>query len=263
MTVLYSRRVSQPDPPSVRPPARTTRLPRSEKVASRVAREIVRGIVDLDLDPGDPLEPEAQMLERYGVSRGSLREALRILETQGLISIKPGPGGGPSFAPVSSGDFGRMATLFFQVMGVRLGDVLEARLVLEPVMAGLAAVRRDPAEHAALQANVAEHDEGLPDAEWLRVTQDFHALVCGMSGNPLLNLLALALKDIYTDRVSGFVFGVEKRAYVREVHGGIAGAILAGDAATAERLMREHMDALAHHFEERYPGLMDELVDWG
>ncbi|MDF2434518.1 MAG: GntR family transcriptional regulator, transcriptional repressor for pyruvate dehydrogenase complex, partial [Mucilaginibacter sp.] len=119
----------------------TTQLPRGEKIASRVARLIVADIVESGREPGDALAPESLMVERFGVSRASLREALRILETQGLISIKPGPGGGTSVAPVSSSDFGRMATLFFQVMHVKLGDVVEARLVIEPVMARMAAER--------------------------------------------------------------------------------------------------------------------------
>jgi DNA-binding GntR family transcriptional regulator len=55
------------------------------------------------------------MLRRYQVARASLREALRILETHGLIRIKPGPGGGPVVSNGSTADFGRMATLFFQV----------------------------------------------------------------------------------------------------------------------------------------------------
>ena len=109
-----------------------------------MARMIVEDIVESGREPGDALEPESLMLERFGISRASLREALRILETQGLITIKPGPRGGPSVAPVSSIDFGRMATLFFQVMHVTLGDVLEARLVIEPVMARMAAERHDP-----------------------------------------------------------------------------------------------------------------------
>jgi DNA-binding FadR family transcriptional regulator len=83
-----------------------------------------------------------------------------------------------------------------------------------------------------------------------------------MSGNPLLNLLALALKDIYTDRVKGYVFPEENRDHVRSTHGKIAKAIVRGDAKTSERLMRDHMAKLAEFFEARYPGLMDELVDW-
>jgi GntR family transcriptional regulator, transcriptional repressor for pyruvate dehydrogenase complex len=244
------------------PPSRDSLVPRNEKVALRVARLIVRDIVERGLVRGDALEAEARMLERFGISRASLREALRILETHGLITIKPGPGGGPSVGTADSRDFGRMATLYFQVLGVDLGSVIEARLVIEPVMAGLAAERKDPELIGQLQANIEAHQTADDDATWLRVTQEFHAMVCGMSGNPLLNLLARSLKDIYTDRVAGFVFPEENRDHVRKTHAEIADAIVDGDAETAERLMRDHMATLAEFFEERHPGLMDELVDW-
>ena len=227
-----------------------------------MARLIVRDIVERDCRPGDALEGESGMLERYGVSRASLREALRILETQGLITIKPGPGGGPSVGAIDSRDFGRMATLFFQVLRVDLGSVIEARLVIEPVMAKLAAERHDPELNGQLQEIVGRHRVDLPDKEWLAVTQAFHAMVCGMSGNPLLNLLAAALKDIYTDRVAGFVFPQENRDHVVRVHEEIGRAIIEGDGETAQRLMHDHMATLARFFEERYPGLMSELVDW-
>jgi DNA-binding FadR family transcriptional regulator len=240
----------------------STHLPRGEKVASRVARLIVRDIVQRDRQPGDALESESAMLEHFGVSRASLREALRILETQGLITIKPGPGGGPSVGAVDSRDFGRMATLFFQVLRVDLGAVVEARLVIEPVMADLAAERHDPELNGRLQEIVDGHKVDLPDEQWLEITQAFHAMVCGMSGNPLLNLLALSLKDIYTDRVAGFVFPPENRDHVVKVHGEIGRAIIKGDGKTARRLMHDHMATLAKFFEERYPGLMSELVAW-
>src|SRR4051794_39628144 len=86
--------------------------PRTEKVAAILARQIVRDIATRQLPPGSSLEPEGIMLERYGVSRASLREALRILETQGLITIKPGPGGGPIVSAVDAAEFGRMSTLY-------------------------------------------------------------------------------------------------------------------------------------------------------
>src|SRR5262249_3313574 len=97
-------------PPPPPPPSRDSLVPRTEKVALRVARLIVRDIVERGLTRGDALEAEAAMLQRFGISRASLREALRILEIHGLITIKPGPGGGPSVGAVDSRDFGRMAT---------------------------------------------------------------------------------------------------------------------------------------------------------
>lgn len=235
---------------------------RTEKVSSIVARRIAREIVERDLEPGALLQPEAAMMEQFGVSRASLREGLRILETLGLVAIKPGPGGGPSVAAMSSSDFGRVATLYFQIMRARLADVIEARLTIEPVMAGLAATRHDPAMNDDLREVMRRHYETRSDAEWREVTDHFHSLICGMSGNPLLDLLARALKDIYTDRVSGLVFPEEKRDHVRATHEEITTAIEQGDAATAERLMRDHMRNYADFFADRYPGLMEELVDW-
>jgi GntR family transcriptional regulator, transcriptional repressor for pyruvate dehydrogenase complex len=236
---------------------------RTEKVASVIAREIVREIIDRDLPTGASLPPEAEMLESFEVSRASLREALRILEVQGLITIRPGPGGGPSVAEMDSRDFGRMATLFFQVMRATLGDLMEARLALEPVMAGLAATRRDPEMNDALRAAMQAHYGEMSDEEWREVTDTFHGLICSMSGNPLLNMLARSLKDIYTARVSGLVFPDEKRENVRETHERIVDAIEKGDGDTAQQLMHRHMAAYAEYFSTRYPGLMDELVDWG
>src|SRR5215211_3941173 len=82
--------------------------PRAEKVSEVVARSIVQDIAARRLPPGTMLPSESVMLDRYRVGRASLREGLRILEIQGLITIKPGPGGGPMVATASSHDFGRM-----------------------------------------------------------------------------------------------------------------------------------------------------------
>ena len=234
---------------------------RGEKVASLVARQIARTIVNEDLSVGSPMEPEAVMLDRFGVSRASLREALRILETQGLISIKPGPGGGPSVADVNSRDFARMATLFFQVLRVRFREVVEARLIIEPVMAGLAAARHDPELEDELLEIVRRGNEA-DERQWLIESDAFHGMVLGMSGNPLMNLVGKALKDIYTDRVAGLTFPGGERKHVRDVHAEIAQAIVNGDAEVAETLMREHMGEYARNVEKRHPGLLDEIVDW-
>lgn len=235
---------------------------RGEKVASLVARQIVRNIVDAELTVGSPMEPEAVMLDRFGVSRASLREALRILETQGLITIKPGPGGGPSVADVDSRDFASMATLFFQVLRVRFREVVEARLIIEPVMARLAATRHDPERQEQLMEVVDRGDLADDDDEWIDASHEFHAMVLSMSANSLLNLVGNALKNIYTDRMAGLTFPAEDRERVRAVHRQIAEAISAGDGDVAERLMREHMVEYARSVEERHPGLMDEIVDW-
>jgi DNA-binding FadR family transcriptional regulator len=245
-------------------PATGGRRRRGEKVYEAVARDIVRRIAANRVPPGAVLPSEAQMLEDYDVGRGSLREALRVLEVHGLIAIKPGPGGGPVVAGVSSRDFGRMATLYFQVAGATYRELTEARLVVEPMMARLAAQRRDDAKLRELEAVIARSRgaELHADAAYVAAATDFHGVVAGISGNRILDLMGRSLKDLFTDRIHGTLFPVEDREHIFDVHAAIARAILRGDATRSERLMREHMEDLADSVQKRHPGLMDEVVDW-
>src|ERR1700728_3583071 len=92
---------------------------RSEKIYKAVSRLIAREVAEKRLPPGSPLPPEHVMANQYGVGRSSVREALRILENQGLIVIRPGLGGGPIVGQSSAADFGKTMTLFLQIQGTR------------------------------------------------------------------------------------------------------------------------------------------------
>jgi len=235
---------------------------RSEKVSAVIAREIVRDIARQRLAPGTTLESEGAMLRRYQVARASLREALRILETHGLIRIKPGPGGGPVVSNVTTAEFGRMATLFFQVQAIRFGELVEARLILEPVMARLAAERQNPADNEELKAIAQSAFGADDDVTWRLASRAFHDKVLSMSGNGLLKLVAGALNDIFSDRISDLLYGGRQRDHVKKVHAEIAEAISAGDADRAQSLMREHMSDYQKAVAKREPRLLDEVVDW-
>ncbi len=242
----------------------TRQLKRGEKLYQTVARDIARRIREENLGPGASLPAEAQMLAEYGVGRASLREALRVLEVNGLITIKPGPGGGPVVAGVAPDAFGRMASLYFQVGRMTFRELIEARLVMEPVMARLAAERRDPRLLDELDRAVAGGDaaELSRDDEYLSTSAEFHEVVAGMSGNRILDLFGSALLEIFYERVSGMLFPVSRRGGVRDAHGAIAEAIRSGDADRAESLMREHMVEYANYAKRRHPELLDEIVDW-
>src|SRR4051794_21417139 len=173
---------------------------RVEKVGQLVAREILAEITRGGLKPGSRLPPEVTMMEQYQVGRGTLREALRILEVNGLISIKPGPGGGPSVEKASTHDFGRMATLFFNARRLTLRELIEARLVLEPVTARLAAERRDEEGIRRLQEVIDFRESGDEDA-YVRATSDFHALVADLAGNGVISIFVLSLAEVFHARV--------------------------------------------------------------
>src|SRR5919107_894815 len=87
------------------------------KTSEVVAFAVARDIVEHGLRSGDRLPLEAEMVEQYSVSRESLREALRLLEAQGIVSIRRGPGGGPVVGRAESVNLGRTMTLYFQLAG--------------------------------------------------------------------------------------------------------------------------------------------------
>ncbi|HEV8297079.1 MAG TPA: FCD domain-containing protein [Acidimicrobiales bacterium] len=234
------------------------RATRPTKVPEWLARQIVRDIADQKLPRGSVLPSESEAIVRYGVSRASLREALRLLQEHGLIAIKPGPRGGPVVAEVTSVDFARMATFFFHVKGVNVETLVEARILIDPLMARLAAERQDPAALRTIRELLEQ--QGNREG-WHQHELRLHDALVGATGNAVLDLFATSLQVLYADRV-GMEGGPRAQAIVADAHRKIAEAILAGDGNNAEALMREHLEGFLVWGRRYRPELLDELVDW-
>ena len=231
---------------------------RPAKVSHQVAAAIVEQIVTDGLASGDRLPGEAELMERFGVSRASVREALRLLETYGAISIRPGHRGGNAVTAIDPSAVGSSLALFLRLEGATYRDLIEARLVIEPVMARLAAGREDGRRSVREAMEREEADD--PDGP---LGRDFHYAVSGASGNPVLDLLGRSLRALYSERLHARgIFPPEGNAIVRVVHREIGEAILAGDGARAERLMADHMADLAQLQRERTPWFLDERISW-
>jgi GntR family transcriptional regulator, transcriptional repressor for pyruvate dehydrogenase complex len=237
---------------------------RRVKVTETVAREIVEEMSRRGLTPGSPLATEAELAADFDVSRATMREALRILETNGLVRVRPGRGGGLQVGEADPRAFGRTLTWFLQMKRTEFWELLEARAILEPMMAGLAARRRDEAALRNLSAAVERHRglERRDQSGWLEVTQQFHSLLAGLSGNGVLDLFGRALTEIYTERTTASERPMRRRDAVLKEHEAVVNAILAGDAQGAEALMRSHMKALVRGFERDYASLRDEIIGW-
>ncbi|MFI6344181.1 FadR/GntR family transcriptional regulator [Streptomyces sp. NPDC050560] len=233
-------------------------------MAELVARQIVEDIVEQGLPAGAALPSEAPMLEMYGIARGTLREALRILENNGLVRVRPGRGGGPMVGAADPYNFGRTMALFLQMGRTRFWELVEARVVMEPMMARLAAERRDEERLSQLMKAMQAHKdlETNDQATYLSVVQSFHGVVAGMSGNGVLDLYGRALKEVYTERVIAAERPPARWAEVRREHEAVAQAIFDGNGPEAERLMREHMVELAAGFERSYAALHNEIIGW-
>jgi GntR family transcriptional repressor for pyruvate dehydrogenase complex len=227
-----------------------------------VQRELVRDVIERGLGPGDSLDPEAVMLERFEVGRASLREALRILEVHGLIRIKPGPGGGPVVVAVDGRAFAETSSFYFNLHGATLRQAIEAKLVLEPALARLAAEQLTKDGAARLtEALAAERAQlrGDPTA-WGTASPAFHKIIAELAGNPVLHLFAVSIIEIQRARMGEFPID-DHRAILR-LHERVTKAIIARDGAEAERLMRRHTMGQLQRLEEQAPDTLDEVIQW-
>jgi GntR family transcriptional regulator, transcriptional repressor for pyruvate dehydrogenase complex len=162
------------------------RVPKTaELVASHLRRQIVRG----ELKEGDALPPESALMERFGVSRPTLREAFRVLESEALISVRRGARGGARVHTPDGDAAARYAGLVLQFRGTTLADVYEARRAIE-----LAAVSRlaggvPETRLKPLQQNLDEMDARLEDPlATIHLQEEFHRLLVEASGNQTLTI---------------------------------------------------------------------------
>jgi GntR family transcriptional repressor for pyruvate dehydrogenase complex len=239
-------------------------IDRAVKTAERIAAALVADIVNQRLEPGDRLPNEAAMVERFKVGRGSLREALRVLEVHGLISLRSGPGGGPVIVAVHPRDVARTFSLYLHLSGATIRELTGARLFVEPMVARLAAETRDPDDMNRLREAI-EYEESIPlgDARYIDAGNNFHYVLATMTGNRVIDLLATALKELYTTRVvQGGLLNDLDQEHLRIEHREMANAILRGHPGAAERLAREHTE----HFMAKIghiPGFAESKITWG
>lgn len=237
---------------------------RAEKLSAVVARQILRDIQDDHLSAGDKLPPESDMCERFEVGKASVREALRILETNGLIRIKTGNGGGPVVGDIDGRGFGQMSTLHFQALGATLRDLLEARINIEPTLAAAAAARPGPeagdAVKAALKSSLGYAD--CTTEEFARENSGFHGAVITSAGNPIMSTIALGLRDIWALRIDAVPVPEDYRLEIERAHAEITAAIADHDVRAAADLSREHLEHYRAICEEQFPDTLSDVVEW-
>ena len=239
-------------------------MERSEKVPELVARRILVAIVQQHLQVGDRLPAEAEMLAQYGVGRASLREALRILETNGIIRIKPGPKGGPVVTEPSASDFGRTTMLYLHRGGAVFGELIEARCIIEPLMARMAAERLTEQGATRIRDAQAAGWAALEESPraWSAASQEFHSVIAGATGNRVLDLFAGGMVAIERQRVAPLFTDLDQRRKILRVHDQIADAVLKGDGAKSEDLTSRHMQALVKVWQTDFTGEMADLIEW-
>jgi GntR family transcriptional repressor for pyruvate dehydrogenase complex len=233
----------------------------ASKISVLLAEAIADAVVSRGLRPGDRLATEAEMIAEYEVGRATVREALRVLEAQGLIEVRVGAGGGPFVARPHPHGLARILSLQLRMSDATLREVLDARLIVEPALAGQAARRRRDGHVAALRANQREL-EAAPrgSAAFLRVNEEFHTLIADASGNRPLAALWSALAAIADGHGAGVRYPPAAFGAMIAAHRKITEAIAAGDADEAIRAMTVHLEATQAYLARYYPSLIDNPV---
>jgi len=223
-----------------------------ELVAERLRQRVVHG----ELQPGERLPNEAVLATDYGVSRATVREALRVLATQSLIRTSKGAGGGsyvtlPSVGGVS--DYVQSSiSLLADADDVTLEELLEARELLEVPAARLAAERRTEEELERLRDAIPDEPLRLGTQRQFVYNQDFHLAVIDGCRNALLAIAAQPVFAVLQRNLARSKLGARFHRTINEHHRAIAAAIEAGDADAAGGEMYDHLEYLRPYYERAW-----------
>jgi len=215
--------------------------------SEQVAIQIQHAIQADDMAPGDFLGREEDLAKDFGVSRPTLREALRILASGNLVRANKGPGGGIFVAHTAdqgmSVSLSNAIAMMLETGSATLEELLDARLLLEAPLAGLAAYNADDEAKVRLRAAVeAEAAADQEDAEVLGAADaEIHRTVAAASGNRMLQALTGWVFEVLQPQLVAKIHGTVVHSAVIEQHQALLRAIERGDSARAERAMKDHL----------------------
>ncbi|WP_025313105.1 FadR/GntR family transcriptional regulator [Roseicyclus elongatus] len=223
----------------------------------RVAEAIKDWVVERNMQKGDRLPGEAELMARFGMAKGTIREAMRILQAQGLVETRTGPGGGSFVGEVTADRAKALLANYFYFQDLSVADIYQLRRVLEPELAASLAGRLSDAQLAELEAVVAQYPDPARSAEEERdqhvASLAFHRLLANFSDNALLafvvSFMARILADLTVYRrlydppnrdlhARGVAFQRDLIAALREGRPEEARAIMTAHMQTAEALMQ-------------------------
>jgi DNA-binding FadR family transcriptional regulator len=225
--------------------------PAYEQVASQLRDLIIRG----EIGSGDRLPVESELPALFGVSRSTIREALRVLSSQNLITTRRGVRGGTFVVKPEPGDVRDFLETSLGLMTVDdalgIDDLIEVRELLEVPGARLAATRRTKAHVDSLRTMLGGHDSPPSSPKQFEETRGFHELILEAAGNGLLEMMVRPIFKVLDTRIDRGAASPKFWNEVSEDHRRIAEAVEAGDAAAAGESMMSHLE----HLRFGYPSI--------
>ena len=236
----------------------------SPKLTSIVSDALRRKIVSGELAEGDNLPPEPDLVAQFGVSRPTLREALRILESESLIRTRRGSRAGAEVCAPKVETSARYMGFVLQHEGVTVDDVLQARMILEPPLAGLTAARHDDATIFELRRALEAEEAALSDrASYAEASIHFHEVVVNLAGIRTLSLTVRQynwvlgrLMEEVRSHDSGVTTGDPKS---HSAHARFVDLVTEGKPQEAESYWRAHVEHIGQRLLEGRSG--SKVVD--
>ncbi|MEM9524150.1 MAG: FCD domain-containing protein [Pseudomonadota bacterium] len=215
----------------------------------QVAEAIKGWVVERGLHAGDRLPSEPELIKRFGMAKGTIREAMRILEAQGLIKTRTGPGGGSFVHEVSKERARTLLGNYFYFKNLTIADIYQLRRSLEPELAAALAGRLSAEELGELEANIATYSmpPGTPEEErdYHVRSLRFHELLASYSNNAMLAFLidfvVRMLADLTVCRCLYSPPNIELWEQGRDHQQQLVQALRQGDAEAARAIMGSHM----------------------
>ena len=221
---------------------------RSPKTAELVARTLRRMVVDGQLNDGDFLPHESELMAHFSISRPTLREAVRVLESERLVEVRRGSRTGARVRIPGPEIVARPAGLLLELSTATLADVLSARVVIEPPAAKLLAEEGTDEAHAELERIVEAMPRALAAGNLAHASANLHRRMVELSGNATLGIIAGMLDQISMRHVSAALVGAHntmskaKADTLLRSYGRLVELVQARHGNEAEAHWRRHME---------------------
>jgi len=225
--------------------------------AEHVAQRLLERIIAARLKPGSSFATESELLSQFNVSRPTLRESLRILESQGVLQLRPGPGGGIIVGQPSVDLLAHGLSVFLRLHEVPFITVLKAREVIEPALASEAALNGTEQDFAELELSIARMKALPADQEaFLEENRIFHSIIARASGNKVLEIFWSTISILASGEHHGIRYSSGNQAHVIEAHERILAACRNRDREKAAAAMQTHVSGLENLVRTRYQHLL-------
>ena len=228
-------------------------MPHMMSKSEQIARMLLDRIVEEKLQAGDFLGTEAELLEQFQVSRPTIREGLRILQMQGVLTLRPGPKGGIIIARPSIDVLAHSLSVLLSINSIPFSAVLQARLAIEPILVRDAALYGTEADFAAMDASITRLEAAGADGQAIYTeNRTFHNLIAHAAHNPVLEVFWSTIRILASGEGMGLRYTERNRQHIIASHRAIVAALRNRAADTAQRLIVEHLSELEDLLRRRH-----------